>query len=87
MEVGPLQQIFSPIDIMLVKFFLNAFTEFAEFSDKNNIILKSIAVLEPTISCVRNQHSMSAPQAVADLGFPRGGCANPKGGGTNLLFA
>ena len=25
--------------------------------------------------------------AVADPGFPRGGCANPKGGGANLLFA
>ena len=24
--------------------------------------------------------------SVADPGFPRGGCANPQGGGANLLF-
>ena len=45
-----------------IEFSLNVFTEFAEFSDKNNIICKKIAVLEPTISCVRDIDSTTAPQ-------------------------
>ena len=35
-----------------IEFSLNVFTE---FSDKNNIIFKKIAGLEPTISCVRDR--------------------------------
>ena len=35
----------------------NVFTEFSEFSDKNNITLKKrITPFEPAISYVRNQH-------------------------------
>ena len=30
--------------------------------------------------------SIQAVEPVADPGFPRGGCANYKGGGANLLF-
>ena len=30
--------------------------------------------------------SFYLPLTVADLGFPRGGGANPQNGGTNLLF-
>ena len=45
-----------------MEFSLNVFTEFAEFSDKNNIIFKKIAVLEPTFSCVRDRDSTTAPQ-------------------------
>ena len=44
---------------------LNVFTElseFSEFNDKNNIVLKKgIAVHKPAFSCVRHQHSTSVP--------------------------
>ena len=36
------------------------FTEFAEFSDKINNFFQKIAVLEPTISCVRGRDSTTA---------------------------
>ena len=31
-------------------------------------------------------YPLSCPRAVADPGFPRGGGANPQGGGASLLF-
>ena len=48
--------------MQIFEFSLNVFTEFAEFSDKNKILLKKIAGLEPTISCVRDSDSTTAPQ-------------------------
>ena len=42
------------------EFSLNVFIGFSEFSDKNKIILKK-GLLEPAISCVRNQDSTSVP--------------------------
>ena len=44
------------------EFSINVFTQFAEFIDKNNIILKKSVVLEPTISCVRDRDSTIVPQ-------------------------
>ena len=42
----------------IMEFSLNIFTEFC---DKNNIILKKSAVLEPTISCVSDRDSTTLP--------------------------
>ena len=46
-----------------MKFSLNVFTEFAEYSDKKNLKSKrKIADLEPRISCVRDRDSTTQPQ-------------------------
>ena len=42
-----------------MEFFLNVFTEFAEFSDKKIVI--TVRGLKPATSCVRDQHATTAP--------------------------
>ena len=47
----------------IIEYYLNVFTEFSKFNGKNNFIfIKRIAVLEPTISCVRDKDSTTVSQ-------------------------
>ena len=48
--------------VNLMELSLNAFTEFAEFSDKKLKSKRKIAGLEPRISCVRDRDSTTVPQ-------------------------
>ena len=50
----PIDNTFIPLE-----FFLNVFSEFAEFRDKNCHYSKKIRT--PATSCVRNQHATTAP--------------------------
>ena len=51
-----------------MEFFLNIFTEFAEFSDKN--ICHSVKVLEPATSCIGDQDVATSPaRHMGETGF------------------
>ena len=47
---------------VLFEFLLNVFIEFSDKNDIRSFKKKGTAVLKPVISCVRKQHSTSAPQ-------------------------
>ena len=54
--------LFPLLNLEILEFSLNIFTEFAEFSNNKKLKIRCIAVFDPTVCCVTDKYDDTVPQ-------------------------